>query len=88
MLQNNFNKINNTAPGMPNIPIIIALIKFNPIWNSKDVPIVLIIKIAKAPKLVLRTNLKIFFIGNKNIFPNMSKKTMQITTEIKIFVFI
>lgn len=31
MLQNNFNKINNTAPGMPNIPIIIALIKFNPI---------------------------------------------------------
>ena len=88
ILQNTFNKINNTAPGIPNIPTIKAFIIFKPIWNPKDVPIVFITKITRAPKPVLSTTLNIFLIGSKKIFPKMSKKIMQITTEIKILVSI
>lgn len=73
----NFNIINKTAPGIPNIPTKIDVIKFNPIWNPHKPPIRFIIYIISPPIIELPINLNILLNGSTKIFPNITKNNIQ-----------
>lgn len=62
---------------MPNIPTIIVVIMFNPIWKLNIPPIKLIINIKIPPIIELNTNFNINFNGTINILPIINKKNIQ-----------
>ena len=81
-----FNIISNIAPGIPKNPTISEVKKFNPIWKLKLAPIKLIIYIKIAPNIELSINLKMLFIGQINILPNMNISIIQVKNVIIEFI--
>lgn len=71
------NIINKPAPGTPNSPTKIEVMRFNPIWKLKLAPITLIRKIKTPPNIEFKTNFNIFFNGIIKIFPKINKKIMH-----------
>ena len=69
--------IKSPAPGIPRSPTITELIKFNPMWKSKDCPTKLITKIIKSPMQELNTSFKILRTGKRNLFPTTIIIPMQ-----------
>ena len=51
--------------------------KFNPIWNPKLLPTKLIKKIQIPPKIELKINFNIFFIGKIKILPIIKIKQIH-----------
>jgi hypothetical protein len=75
------------APGTPNIPTTIQVIKLIAICKPNIPPIKLIAKINMPPKIELNTNFKINFIGIINILPNKNKKHIH-AKKVNIFISI
>ena len=67
----------NIAPGIPNIPTIIAFNTLRPIWKLNKFPIKLIIKISMPPNIELPISFSIPFNGTANIFPIKNIKKIQ-----------
>lgn len=62
---------------MPNIPTIIVVIMFKPIWKLNIPPIKLITNIKIPPIIELNINFNINFNGTINILPIINKKNIQ-----------
>ena len=65
------------APGIPNKPTNMEVIRFNPIWKLKKLPIKLIINIINPPNIEFIISFAIVLIGTINIFPNINKKKIH-----------
>ena len=76
-----FNNTSSIAPGIPNIPTIIADITLSPIWNPNEVPTIFIIQINTPPKIEWSINAVIFFIGSNKTFPNINKNIIHVIKE-------
>lgn len=63
--------------GTPNIPTVIAVPIFNPIWKLNIVPIIFITNISIPPIIEFPINFSILFSGRINILPTISKKNIQ-----------
>lgn len=74
---NNFKIINNITPGIPKMPVAIAVTILMPIWNPKTPPTKFTTNSNIAPKIEFPINLIINFSGRINIFPIINKKIIQ-----------